>query len=204
MAESASTGTLVLIGIFLLLILRRSYLTTKGARFSEGRLLVFAGVYVLLLGLTLFLSYQVLPLWTLALDVGVLAAGSYFFAGYTRERVEFFRTPSGNWRYRLGMQAAVLYVALYLVRLGLEAVYLPAYLSFAPVAAPANLSAITQGILTLVDALLSLSTGFLVGRAIGVIGRHREVLAGTPPQASPPPLASGTDRPLDEAPAGER
>ncbi len=204
-APSGLTSTLLVLVIFLGLVLRRAYRTAHGTRLSRGRLWASAGLYVVLLLVQLLLTYLILPFWTVPLDLGVVVVGAVVFTGFTRERVEIYQGPTGTWMFRIGMQAAVLYVALYAVRIALEFVYFPSFLSFGPVSAAPSLSPLTEGILLVVDTLLSLSTGFLLGRLAGIELRYAEVLK-TPPGASPPgpgrgsPLPSERDGPGRTAP----
>lgn len=179
-APSGVTSTIILLVIFLGLVLRRAYRTAHGARLSRGRLWVFAGFYLVLLLVQLLLTYLILPCWTIPLDLGVVVVGAVVFTGYTRERVEIYQGPKGTWMYRLGMQAAVLYVALYAVRIALEFLYFPSFISFGPVGASPSLSPLTEGILLVVDSLLSLSTGFLLGRLAGIELRYGEIVRDPP------------------------
>ncbi len=204
-APSGLTSTVVLLVIFLGLVLRRAYRTTQGTRLTRGRLWVSAGLYVVLLLVQLLLTYLILPWWTVPLDLGVVAVGTVVFTGFTRERVEIYQAPKGPWMYRLGMQAAVIYVVLYALRIALEFVYFPSFFSFGPVTGAPALSPQTEGILLLVDTLLSLSTGFLLGRLAGIELGYREILQRPPGAPGPEkgagsPLPSERDRPAGTVP----
>jgi hypothetical protein len=194
-APPGLTSTVFVLAVFLVLVLRRAYRTARGTRLSRGRLFVYAGFYLLLLVAQLFLTYLILPWWTVPLDLGVVAVGAVLFTGYTRRRVEIYQDPKGRWMYRLGAQAAVLYVVLYVLRIALEVVYFPSFVSFGPpTGAPPSIGPLAVGILLLVDTLLSLSTGFLLGRLAGIELRYGELLRN-PPVSPPSERGGGTPLP---------
>jgi hypothetical protein len=183
-----------LVAIFGLIILRRAYSITQGVTVSAGRLLILPVIYVGLYGAELAalalssgpanLELEVYA--SLTLDAALVAVGAVIAYGYTRRHVELYRNEGDpQWSYRLGALLPVVYVVLFVVRVVLETVIL-GEIPFA-VPAPSALAGVpplSLYILFVVDGLWGVSTGFLLGRNVGVYEEWRAREAGPLPHAA--------------------
>lgn len=197
---SSLTPEIVLLVVFIAIIARRTILQVQGARYSVGRLFVFAAFYVLLFGALAFATlYAAVVLWgsnaylLLAPYVTAPALGGYYAAPYVRRIVRFERRENGEWYYRLSWHIPVLYLALFTARIVAEiAVFgLAGVVITIPPPPPPSVAALV--VLIGVDLLFGLSLGLLLGRGVGVVLAHRDLPAeakspGPPPS---PPLPSG-------------
>jgi hypothetical protein len=194
---SSATTELFILAILILFLARRTYRQVTGTRYSLGRLFVFAGVFILLFAILAFETlYAAVATWgtdayaLLALYVAFPAVAAFFAAPYVERVVRFEQREDGYWYYRLSWHVPVLYLVLFVVRLGAEvSVFgLSALLFTIPPPAPPSVAALV--LLVGVDLLFGVSLGLLLGRGIGVYRAHRALPSGVqePPQA--PPLAS--------------
>jgi len=197
---SSVTPEVVLLVLLIAIIARRTVLQIQGARFSLGRLFVFAGFYVLLFVALAFVTlYAAVVAWgpnayvLIAPYVAIPAVAAYLAAPYIRRIVRFELRANGEWYYRLSWHIPVLYLALFTARLVAEiAVFGLAGVEFTlPPPAPPSVGALE--ILVGVDLLFAVSLGLLVGRGIGVVLAHRDLPKEAPYSAPPPspPLPSG-------------
>lgn len=181
--------------IFVLIIARRTYAQIQGAPYSVGRLFGFAGFYVLLFAVLAFGTlYAAVATWG-SLAYGLLAGyvavpiiAATLAAPYVRRIVRFEQRGNGNWYYRLSWHVPVLYLTLFVVRIGAEiAVFgLSALLITFPPPTPPSVAALA--ILIGVDLLFAFSLGLLIGRGVGIYRAHRDLpVAEAPiPEPSPP------------------
>ncbi|MCI4321898.1 MAG: hypothetical protein L3K18_06050 [Thermoplasmata archaeon] len=173
--SSADTTTIVIVGIFVLLIGRRIVLMIRGAPVRPAQMVAFAVLFAVLFVVALLGSFSVLPLWTYAVDAAVLVASTVGTAEYVRRHV-VLDLRDGVWYYRLHIAIPVVYLVLFAARLALDSAVLGID-PFAP--PPANapmLSTNAIALVAVVDALFALSTGLLVGRTVGVLVAHRAKL----------------------------
>lgn len=180
--------TLVIGLLFALVVARRAYAQYLGTTLSAGRLLGYAVVYPLLFVFVVGTeSYPVVPLWSIGVDVAAGVVGAVLAFVYVGRRVTVYQ-EGGAWMYRLGPVVPVIYIGLFLGRLGLElAIGLNPY---GP--SPTALSAGTVLVLEVVDALYGFSTGLALGRNVGVYRAWQRAAAAPPPPSPPasPPLRS--------------
>ncbi|HYA11026.1 MAG TPA: hypothetical protein VEH10_05090 [Thermoplasmata archaeon] len=168
---SGSEATVVLVEVaILLVILRRSYLMSRGVPYSPARLLL-APVLILFLWCLVELEAPLLtPLaipYFLALDIAILVAAALGARPLAERRTQVARDDSGVWTYRIGFSLAALFLVVFLLRLGLALALFPSALSFG--APPGGYPPFPQQlVLAGIDAIFSVSAGLLVGRSWGV------------------------------------
>ena len=192
---SALTPELLVLLVIVLILARRTYRQIQGAPYSVGRMFGFAGFYVLLFAALAFGTlYAAVATWgsiaygILGAYVAVPVVAAILAAPYVRRIVRFEQRGNGNWYYRLSWHVPVLYLALFVIRIGAEfAVFgLSALLITFPPPTPPSVAALV--ILIGVDLLFGFSLGLLVGRGVGVYRAHHDLPAAGPiaPEPSPP------------------
>jgi hypothetical protein len=175
---SQSTLTaLALQGLIVLLILRRSFQIARGTPASIPRLLLLPAFLVLIFAIAELQATVLVP-WTfpgfLVLDIGVALATATVVARLAEPRVEVFRDPAGHLMFRVGLLLPLVYVGLFVARIGVELAYFPALLNFGSSgAAGASPPYSSQVALVAIDVLFALSTGFLTGPSVAVLQRLR-------------------------------
>jgi len=185
--------------LLIAMIVRRTVLQMQGARFSVGRLFVFAGLYVLLFVAFAFTTlFAAVVAWGTTAYLFVVpyalipALAAFFAAPYVRRIVRFERRENGEWYYRLSWHIPILYLALFTARIAAEvAVFGLAGVEFTiPPPAPPSVGALE--ILVGVDLMFAVSLGLLVGRGVGVVLAHRNLPkdAAHPTLPPSPPLPS--------------
>jgi len=189
---SAYTSTLVVLALIVYLIVRRTVAQIRGARYSTGRLIVFASFYVLLFvvlgATTLWVAYTVggtAGLLLLAPYAAAVAVPAWVTAPYVQRIVKFETRESGERYYRLPPFVPVLYLGLFVVRFAFELVLFGPSLTL-PTSFPPGLLDTLVGL----DLLYGGSTGLLIGRSVGVYRAH----AALRPPPAEPPLPSGSSR----------
>lgn len=177
-SPSSSTYVTILITVVIaLVVLRRSYLMSKGVPYSPGRLALLPALLVILWGLTEAESTLLTP-WSfpylIAADVAILLVTAYFFAGVAERATQVYEAPPGTWNYRIGFGIGIFFFVAFTARLALAAALFPASLNFG---APAGGFPPTgqQVVLAVVDAIFSVSGGMIVGRSLGVQRKWRKV-----------------------------
>jgi hypothetical protein len=172
-------GILLQLGI-VLLIIRRSYSMSRGVPYSLPRLLVLPALILVLWALSELESTLLTP-WAvpylIALDLAILVATLLGIAGVAERMTEVHRGPSGLWSYRIGFSLAALYLAAFLVRVIVSALWFPSSLEFTRPSGgfpPAS----QQLVLALIDTLYSVSAGLLAGRTLGIYRRVRAASTG--------------------------
>jgi hypothetical protein len=176
--------------IIALVIVRRSYAISRGVPFSAARVAILPVLIVVLWGASELASILLTP-WAvpylLALDVVLLLAAAVGFARVAERRTVVWRNQSGGWDYRLPFAVTLLYVALFLLRIVVAAVFFPSSLVLG---APTGgyLPTSQQLLLAIVDALFSVSAGLLLGRSWGSYRKVAEFRSSAGP--SPPMVVS--------------
>jgi hypothetical protein len=167
----------------------------QGARYSVGRLVVFAALYVFFFVLLAVSTLStVVALWGVAgyalaaVYAAVVIASAHVARPFVHRRVRFEERSDGSWYYRLPVVVPALYLVLFVVRFAVEIVALgPSFLSspFNPPSVSTSLVAVLIGI----DLMFGVSSGILVGRSQGVYRAYQ-----TRPTSSPG-MSSGTLEP---------
>ena len=105
---------------------------------------------------------------------------------HSRETTELEHTADGFWRYRGRLTVPAIWLGLFLLRFATEAALLGKIYLFTP-APSAGVSIPTFAFtLMLVDAMLAVSSGVLLGNALGVYGAYRRRERGFPPGLAEP------------------
>lgn len=186
----------VFLGLIVLILVRRTYASIRGTRYSVGRLVGFTGFYVFLFATLAFTTlYGALGAWgargwlLLAPYVGVVLGTTGVAARYVRRIVHFERRDGGPWYYRLPWLIPALYLALFVIRFGVELGIsgLSAVTSFL---LPTSISTGLLLLLVGLDLLFGVSVGLLIGRAVGVYVAFRDLPTSSEPPPAPP-LARG-------------
>jgi hypothetical protein len=163
----------------------RSYRSYQGRLYSPARVMLFPVLIALLYFATEFETIVtvpwVFPLWTTA-DAVVVVAAALATLPLADRLVKVSRRADGQWYYQYGVELIAFYLALWVARLGLAAYYDPASIEFAPPTG-AVLSATASTVLVLIQALFSISSGLVIGRAIGTYRLHQQALG--PPALAP-------------------
>jgi hypothetical protein len=173
------------IGIEAVLVLwigLRSYRSYQGRQYSAGRIILFPVLIVLLFLLTEYETTLAVtwdfPLWTV-IDVIVLAVAAVATLPIASRLVRVTQRSDGVWYYQYGIELIAFYLALWVLRLGLAAYYDPASLEFvAPTGPP--LSATASDALVLIQGLFAVSSGLVIGRAIGTYRLYELAQKGSP------------------------
>jgi hypothetical protein len=158
----------------------RSYRLTRGAAYGPGKVFAFGVLALLLLigyaGTTVGLAGEVWGgvAWVLVVPYGAVAvATAAVVVPYAHSRVRFEIEPGGKVLYRIPAFLSVTYIALFLVRLGLEVV-LVGLPSLDALAMIGRLTPGSLGLLVGLDLVYCGSVGLLWGRALGVLRAYRE------------------------------
>ena len=176
-SPGSSETVLIIIAFILLVAVRRVYRIYRGTRFSLGRTVVFALVYVLLgVAVSGASFYEGVPVYLAplyALVAAVSAAASYRFAD---RRITFWRGPDGSLYFKGGVVIYLVYLVGLVGRLTIDyAVIGPSAFSFAPGLTLTG-TALDGTIAT--DLLLILGVGLLIGRNIRTVRRYRRIERG--------------------------
>jgi hypothetical protein len=175
----------VLIAVFILV---RSLRTYRGRALSVSRLLVFSFLPILLwASAEVETAYSIpssFPFWT-GVDAALVVAGALVTIPIAHRLISVYQNADGQWMYRYGIELIAVYLTSWVVRLALAAYVDPSSLEFTYTTGP-PLSALASTVMLLVDVLLSISTGLVVGRTVGTYRLYRAALARTP--APPGPL----------------
>lgn len=180
---SAEATAIVVQLIIVLFIVRRSYRMAQGVPYSLARLLLVPILILALWGASELGAILLIP-WALpyliVLDAAILVATAALLTGVAEGMTRVTRDPSGAASFTISFSLAAIYLATFLVRLGLAAALFPSSLEIgAPVGGYPPYD--QQLVLAAIDAVYSLSAGLLVGRAIGI---YRKI-ARAPAAAAP-------------------
>jgi hypothetical protein len=179
-AGSVETS-LIILALFVLIIARRTYSMIQGAPYSEVRLFAFGIFAVVLFGAfaatTLYVAIGVWGMlaWALLVPyVLVILASAGVTAPHVRKVVRFERREGGQLYYRLPWLIPVLYLVLFVARLGVEIALfgIAALVTFSlPTSLPIDLLVVLIGF----DLLYGASLGLLFGRGIGIRSAHQDL-----------------------------
>jgi hypothetical protein len=179
--------TLVFVALFVLLIGRRVVMMVRGAPVRPERMFAFAILFTALLILVLGTSLSQLPLWTFGLDAIAAVAAAVSATIGVRRRV-VFELRNGVWYYRVGVGILILYLALFVTRLALDAVVLGVDPFALMPPSAGSLTSVAGKTVAIINGLFAVSTGLLVGRTIGIYLEYRKRLAEGPSPATASPL----------------
>lgn len=199
-SESSVESALLLVGIFVLVLGRRSYAMVRGTPYSPTRIYGFAAfalvVYLLFAASTFVLAYAELGLLTVALAapyVLVVVASAALARPHVHRVVRFETRVDGLTYYRIPWLVPAAYLALFAARFALEVLLFGTPSLFVSGASPTAPSG-TLALLVVFDLLYGASLGLLVGRSQGIVDAFRE---RGPASAPPAPRApsGGADSP---------
>ncbi len=190
--SQAVTFGYLFVALFALLVLRRAYRMMHGTPYRTGLLVVLPVFYLLIyaaelsvlaaVGVTTTLATE--AYLSLAVDIALVVAGTFVAYRYVRKNVVLYRPEGSSQRYyRLSPLLPVVYVVLFVVRTVIAAVLLgESPFEFPTTASIESLPPVLLLTLAAVDALWGLSTGFLIGRSVGVYraGQAPEVATAAP------------------------
>jgi hypothetical protein len=176
----------VLIAFFILI---RGVRTYYGRLYSTARVLVFPFLAVFL-WLLAEAETAVSIAWSfpifLAIDAVLVVVGAVFVLPFASRVISVYRGPDGQWMYRYGIELIGFYLGSWVVRFALAAYFDPSSLEFTVTTGP-PLSAIASDVMLLVEALLSISTGLVIGRSIGTYRLYRQAIAQPAAPSAPLP-----------------
>jgi hypothetical protein len=159
----------------------RSYGSYQGRIYSSTRVLVFPVLIILLYAGTEVETVATVPwafpLWTIV-DIVVMVASALATLPFAERLVRVSKRYDGQWYYQYGIELIAFYLGLWIVRLALAAYFDPGSIEFVP--PTGALSATASDVVVLIQALFSVSSGLVVGRAIGTYRLHLRALAATP------------------------
>lgn len=179
MVDASAVQSGVAFGLlFTAILLVRTYRLVTGAPLSVPRLAGFAAFYLFLFALLVGEAYTLLPVGLLGVDALIVVATTLLALPYVRRAVTVSRRPDGQWFYRMGPLIPVVYLFLFLVRMGIDVAVLNESVAGPPVVT--SLSPGGQAALALVDALFAFSTGLLTARSIGVYQEYRSAAPRAP------------------------
>lgn len=191
----ALTPELLILLIVVLVLARRTYRQVTGARYSARRLFGFAGFYILLFAALAFGTlYAAVATWgsdallLLALYLAIPVVAALLASPYVKRVVRFEQREDGTWYYRLSWHVPVLYLVLFVARIGAEvAVFgLSTLLITFPPPTPPSVASLE--VLLGVDLLFGVSLGLLIGRGLGVYWAF-PATEEEPPRSPPLPSA---------------
>ena len=189
-APSALPATVLLVALVVFVFVRRILASLRGTRLSEGRLFGYAALVGAIFVLTTFAGITILPWYSFVLDAAVAAGLAVVSYLHVQPRVVIERVGPDRWIYRLGPLIPILYLVLFVIRLGLDLVVLNIQ-PFGTSALPASLTPTTIAVFLIVDVLFAASTGLSIGRSVGVYREWQRLRASPDPPTSP-----SADRPL--------
>jgi hypothetical protein len=191
-SDGGNATIYIVLGIILLIVVRRMRAVFRGSKASKSRALIFSAYYFLIAAVFISLSFTsggVAPyLAVVYVVVGAAAAyGSYLFSD---RRIGFWKAADGSIYYKGAVIIYMVYLAGLVARIAIELIYIgPQSFSFSPSArVTLSASAIDAEIAT--DVLLALGSGLLIGRNARVVKRlagileGKETLPDTPPKIS--------------------
>jgi hypothetical protein len=188
---SGSSETVLLIVAFIIIAaIRRVYRTYRGSRFSFSRTVVFACIYV---GIGVFFSissfFEGVSVYYAPVYALVLAGSAVASFRFADRRITFWRAGDGSVYFKGGVIIYLVYLVALIVRLTVDFVVIgPSVFSYAP---GLTLSGGALEATVVVDVLLMLGVGLLLGRNARVLMRYRRIESGEDKiQDSSSPLGS--------------
>jgi hypothetical protein len=192
MSSSSPSGSgsevYVILGILILVILRRFSRTMRGQKVSRGRTVAFSIYYLgfatALIAVSIIaggVSPEFLAVYFIVGAVGVY--GSYIFSD---RRIGFWKDAYGSIWYKGAIVIYLIYMVALITRIAIDIVVIgpQAFTLTAPTTALSS-TAIDAGIA--VDILLAFGSGLLTGRNIRVMKRYNLIMAGKEQVGDTPP-----------------
>ncbi|HTT72807.1 MAG TPA: hypothetical protein VMG99_01465 [Thermoplasmata archaeon] len=191
---SAGTSALVFLAIIVLIMVRRTYMLSRGSVYSPGRVFSYGGFSMLLFAVFAATTiYVAVGTWgtvgyALLAPYVAIVVGSVFVAEpRVRRLVKFEERADGRTYYLLPLIVPVLTLVLFIVRVAVE-IWLFGLDSIATFAIPTSLSSGALEILIAFDLLYGISIGLLIGRGLAIRAAFN---ARQPAPESAQPLRSG-------------
>jgi len=180
----------IILGVLLLLVIRRFSRVIRGSKVSKGRTIVFSIYYLGFAGILIAVSVLSGGVSAVYLAVYALvgAIGAYGSYAFSDARIGFWKAADGSIYYKGAIIVYLIYIAGLFARIAIDLVFIgPQAFAFSVGGASPALSstAIYAGIAT--DVLLSLGAGLLVGRNLRVMKRYDAIVAGKEAVADTPP-----------------
>ncbi len=189
-AGGNSSTIYIVLGILILLVIRRFSRVMRGSKVSLGRTLLFSVYYLGFAGLLIAVSVISGGVGAVDLVLYALVGAIGAYASYvvSNSRIGFWKGPDGSIWYKGAIVVYLIYIVGLIARIAIDLVFIgPAAFSFSLGGAQPTLSstAIDAGIAT--DLLLCLGVGLLVGRNVRVIKRYNGIMAGKEQVTDTPP-----------------
>ena len=185
---------MIIFALIIFSVIRRTYYTHRGTRFSAARTTLFAVFYVLLgVAFSAFSFYEGVPIYLAAVYAALLAVAAVWSYGYADKRIVFWNGGDGSLWFKGGVVIYLIYVVGLIARLAIDYVVIgPAVFSFTPGLVLTG-TALYATIAT--DLLLVFGVGLLLGRNLRVLKRYRGIKEGKEvvPDAPVPRMQPGTD-----------
>jgi hypothetical protein len=180
----------IVLGILILLVIRRFSRVIRGSKVSLGRTMLFSVYYLGFAGLLIAVSVVSGGVGAVDLVLYALVGGVGAYASYvvSNSRIGFWKGADGSIYYKGAIIVYLVYIVGLIARIAIDLVFIgPAAFSFSLGGAQPALSstAIDAGIAT--DLLLCLGVGLLVGRNVRVIKRYNGIMAGKEQVTETPP-----------------
>lgn len=180
----------VVLGILILLVIRRFSRVIRGSKVSLGRTILFSIYYLGFAGLLIAVSIVSggVSADDLVLYALVGAIGAYASYVVSNSRIGFWKGADGSIYYKGAIIVYLVYIVGLIARIAIDLIFIgPAAFSFSLGGAQPALSstAMDAGIAT--DLLLCLGVGLLVGRNARVMKRYNAIVAGKETVTDTPP-----------------
>lgn len=188
-AGAGYSSVYVILGLILLLVIRRMARVFRGTRVSIGRTITFSIYYGGFAALLVAISYtaggvSVTDLVLYALIGAVGLYGSYVFSN---RRIGFWKAADGAVYYKGAVIIYLIYLVAFISRISIDLAFIGPQaftFSFSGTTALSG-AAIDAGIAT--DFLLCFGSGLLIGRNIRVMKRYNLIMAGKEEVGDAPP-----------------
>lgn len=179
---TTAVGVQVIIVLFIIFRAIRVY---RGRALSPPMLFAFPVLTTLIFAATEAETVASIPsaypLWALV-DTAAMVAAALVTVPLAPRFVHVWKDDSGQFFYRYGIELIAFYLGMWVVRFALAAVYDPSSLAF-DFSTPTTLSGTTATAMLIVQGLFAVSSGVVIGRAIGTFRLYLR-------KAGPPPLRS--------------
>ena len=180
----------IILGVLILLVIRRFSRVIRGTQVSLGRTILFSIYYLGFAGLLIAVSVISGGVTAVYLVLYALVGGIGAYASYvvSNSRIGFWKAADGSIWYKGASIVYLIYIVGLIARIAIDLVFIgPAAFSFSFGGAQPTLSstAIDAGIAT--DLLLCFGVGLLVGRNARVMKRYNAIMAGKEQVTDTPP-----------------
>jgi hypothetical protein len=167
---SAELTAILIQVVIVLIIIRRSYLMTKGVPYSATRLAALP-VLILILWVVSELESILLTPWAvpylIALDLAVVIGTALALTSVAERMTQVVLEPTGSGTFKIGFSLTALFVGAFLARLTVAVALFPSSLEFGT--SPGGFPPFQQQVvLGVIDAILSFSAGLVLARSIGI------------------------------------